>query len=517
MQAAEQETVDVLDAVVSTSRPVTAALRSDAQKPPATVRPCSNTGRFGARRRYAGQVLLTSAPLIAADLLALAGSTLIAFAFSGLLWSSFEPDLTFMLASLSGTFCAVCAMLGLYPGTGINPIVELKRITIALTLLFTGFFASSFVYDAGPALNACLAVAYLFALFIVPILRSFARSFFSRFCWWGQPVVIFGGGTAGTANYKYLASHPRLGLQPVGIIDDVQSHRRDRMPEPFAYLGPPERAQALANQHGIFWAVVAMPERTPSEVHRFIKTHVNNFPHMLVVPEMDGLPSLGNSVYDWGGLHSIRMKINLLLPLPRLLKEIMDISIVIVGGLLSLPLIALIALLIKISSPGPVIYGQQRIGLRGRRFQAWKFRTMMIDADKVLDKYLAAYPQLREEWEKNHKLRNDPRVTKIGRWLRLTSLDELPQLWNVLLGEMSLVGPRPIVQAEIGKYGESFDLYTKVLPGITGLWQISGRNNTTYAERVRLDSYYVRNWSPWMDLYILARTFKVVLQGEGAY
>jgi Undecaprenyl-phosphate galactose phosphotransferase WbaP len=263
--------------------------------------------------------------------------------------------------------------------------------------------------------------------------------------------------------------------------------------------------------------VVAMPERTPSEVHQFIKTHVSNFPHMLVVPEMDGFPSLGNSVYDWGGLPSIGMKINLLLPLPRLLKDVMDIFLVVVVGLLSLPIIALIALLVKISSPGPVIYGQQRIGFRGRQFKAWKFRTMVSDADSVLEKYLAADRQLREEWEKNHKLRNDPRVTKIGRWLRLTSLDELPQLWNVLLGEMSLVGPRPIVKAEISKYGETFDLYTKVLPGITGLWQISGRNNTTYAERVRLDSYYVRNWSPWIDLYILARTFKVVLRGEGAY
>jgi Undecaprenyl-phosphate galactose phosphotransferase WbaP len=394
---------------------------------------------------------------------------------------------------------------------------RIKTNQQALTLLFTGFFLSNFVHDAEPALNACLAAAYFLSLFFVPILRSFARSFFSRFRWWGQPVVIFGGGTAGAANYGYLASHPRLGLRPVGIIDHWQLHCGDRVPEPYVDLGPAARAQSLANQHGVFWALVAMPERAPSEVHRFIKTHVNNFPHMLIVPELDGLPSLENSVYDWGGLHGIRMKINLLLPLPRLLKDVMDILIVIIGGLLSLPLIALIALLIKISSPGPVIYGQQRIGFRGRRFQAWKFRTMVIDADKLLDKYLAADPQLREEWEKTHKLQNDPRVTKIGRWLRLSSLDELPQLWNVLLGEMSLVGPRPIVKAEISKYGESFDLYAKVLPGITGLWQISGRNKTTYAERVSLDSYYVRNWSPWMDLYILARTFRVVLCGDGAY
>ncbi len=518
MQAPEQEIVDVLDALVSISRPATVAPRSDIKRHPATVTPWSDAGRFGARRRYASQVLLTSAPLITADLLALAGSILLAFAFSGLLWANFKPDLTIMLTSLSGTFCAICVMLGLYPGTGMNPIVELKRISIALTLLFIGFFVSSFVYDAEPALNACLAVAYLLSLVFVPILRFSARSFSSRFRWWGQPVVIFGGGAAGTANYKYLTLHPRLGLRPVGIIDDWQLHWGDRVPEPYVYLGPPARAQSLANQNGVYWAVVAMPERAPAEVHQFIKTHVSNFPHMLVVPEMDGLPSLGNSVYDWGGLHSIGMKINLLLPLPRLLKDVMDLAIVIVGGLLSLPLIALIALLIKISSPGPVIYGQQRIGFRGSRFRAWKFRTMVIDADKVLDEYLAADPRLREEWEKNHKLQKDPRVTtKIGRWLRRTSLDELPQLWNVLLGEMSLVGPRPIVKAEISKYGESFDLYTKVLPGITGLWQVSGRNNTTYTERVRLDSYYVRNWSPWMDLYILARTVNVVLRGKGAY
>ncbi|MGH7599240.1 MAG: nucleoside-diphosphate sugar epimerase/dehydratase, partial [bacterium] len=366
MRAPEQETVEVLDGFVSIHHPATVAPRSDLKRHPGIVTPRSDTKRFGFHR-YAVQVLLTSAPLITVDLLALAGSTLLAFAFSGLLWSNFELDLTLMLVSLSGTFCAICAMLGLYPGTGLNPIVELKRISIALTLLFTGFFASSFVYDAGPALNACLAAAYLLALLFVPILRSFARSFFSRFRWWGQPVVIFGGGAAGTANYRYLISQPRLGLRPVGIIDDWQLHWGDRVPEPYVYLGPPARAQSFANQNGVFWAVVAMPERAPSELHQFIRTHVNNFPHMLVVPEMDGLPSLGNSVYDWGGLHSIGMRISLLLPLPRLLKDVMDLLIVIFGGLLSLPLIALIALLIKISSPGPVIYGQQRIGFRGSR------------------------------------------------------------------------------------------------------------------------------------------------------
>ena len=142
---------------------------------------------------------------------------------------------------------------------------------------------------------------------------------------------------------------------------------------------------------------------------------------------------------------------------------------------------------------------------------------MVVDADKVLQDYLDKHPELREEWERDHKLKNDPRVTLVGRVLRKTSLDELPQIWNVFKGEMSLVGPRPIVDDEIEKYGDTFNRYKRVLPGITGLWQVSGRNNTTYQERVNYDEYYVQNWSLRFDLYILLRTVRTVLFREGAY
>jgi Undecaprenyl-phosphate galactose phosphotransferase WbaP len=195
----------------------------------------------------------------------------------------------------------------------------------------------------------------------------------------------------------------------------------------------------------------------------------------------------------------------------------MDYVLVIIGGILCLPLIATIVLLIKLTSPGPATYAQKRIGKGGRPFWAWKFRTMVVNADELLQQYLDRDPELRAEWERDHKLKNDPRVTAVGYWLRKTSLDELPQLWNVLRGEMSLVGPRPIVAAEIPKYGDWMELYEQATPGITGLWQISGRNNTTYDMRIALDSRYVLNWSPWLDLYILARTIKVVLRREGAY
>ena len=178
---------------------------------------------------------------------------------------------------------------------------------------------------------------------------------------------------------------------------------------------------------------------------------------------------------------------------------------------------AAIIVLIKLDSPGPILYKHTRIGFGGRRFTAIKFRTMVKDADKQLADYLRQHPELRAEWNQFHKLRNDPRITRVGRWLRKPSLDELPQLLNVLRGEMSVIGPRPIVAEEVRHFGRTFPLYIKVKPGITGLWQVSGRSDTTYRERVCFDAYYVRNWSVWMDLYILGRTMVGVLCGRGAY
>jgi Undecaprenyl-phosphate galactose phosphotransferase WbaP len=187
------------------------------------------------------------------------------------------------------------------------------------------------------------------------------------------------------------------------------------------------------------------------------------------------------------------------------------------GGIVALPRIAAIAAAIKLSSPGPVFYGQKRYGRGGDPFVAWKFRTMVKNASEVLEEHLRSNPGLRREWMETQKLRDDPRITRVGRLLRRTSLDELPQLWNVLAGEMSLVGPRPIIAEEIPRYGGGFALYKKVTPGLTGMWQVSGRSLLTYEQRIGFDLYYVRNWSIWLDVHILARTVRAVLRGEGAY
>ena len=205
-----------------------------------------------------------------------------------------------------------------------------------------------------------------------------------------------------------------------------------------------------------------------------------------------------------------------LIPKSRLAR-IMDISLILLAAPYLILTFLVIMILIKLDSRGPVFYRQARIGRFGRKFHVYKFRTMVQNADQILQTYLENSPELKAEWLATHKLKKDPRVTRIGSILRKSSLDELPQLWNIIIGEMSLVGPRPIVDAEVEKYGKCFDLYIKVRPGLTGLWQVSGRNDTTYEHRVKLDEYYVLNRSLKLDLQILWKTVFVVLKKDGAY
>ena len=198
------------------------------------------------------------------------------------------------------------------------------------------------------------------------------------------------------------------------------------------------------------------------------------------------------------------------------LKRAIDIVGASVGLLLCIPIFLLVGIALK-QEGGSVFFAHHRVGRRGRVFPCYKLRTMLPDAQSRLDAYLASHPEAREEWARDFKLRDDPRVTKLGQFLRRSSLDELPQLWNVLIGDMSLVGPRPVVEAELERYGQHVQAYLAMRPGITGLWQVSGRNDTGYEQRVALDAQYVREWSVWLDCVILVRTVEVVLMRRGAY
>jgi Undecaprenyl-phosphate galactose phosphotransferase WbaP len=265
------------------------------------------------------------------------------------------------------------------------------------------------------------------------------------------------------------------------------------------------------------YAVIAASELRSPHNGNLLSQWATEFEHVLIIPDIMGLPSLWASASGVGGLHGLEVRQNLSRSLARFVKRLGDIAIAGTALTLLAPVLLILYIAVRVLSHGPAFYGQRRLGCNNRSFTAWKFRTMAIDGDTILTQALGKDPQLRGEWERDHKLRNDPRVTPIGRVLRKTSLDELPQLWNILIGDMSIVGPRPIVKQEIAKYGDTFNDYCMVRPGLTGLWQVSGRNNTTYEERVRFDEYYVRNWSLWLDLFIIFRTVKTVAFGEGAY
>jgi lipopolysaccharide/colanic/teichoic acid biosynthesis glycosyltransferase len=201
----------------------------------------------------------------------------------------------------------------------------------------------------------------------------------------------------------------------------------------------------------------------------------------------------------------------------RVIKRCCDVFLVLISMPVMLLVLGAVSAVVILSSPGPVFYSHRRIRKGGAFFSMWKFRTMCVNSAEVLEDYLIRHPEAQIEWNETHKLRRDPRITPLGAFLRRYSLDELPQLWNVLMGQMSLVGPRPIVAAEVEKYGDCFDCYCRVKPGLTGLWQVSGRSELSYDARVALDCEYVERWSLTKDFVILSRTFASVVNQDGAF
>jgi Undecaprenyl-phosphate galactose phosphotransferase WbaP len=413
-------------------------------------------------------------------------------------------------------FLVVYAAVGLYSGLGIGAPEELRRTTICSTILFL-FLAATTVSLRGA--NRYFTWTLLLALFLtvalVPLLRECVRQVCAGASWWGFPAVVFGAGDAGKAVVRALLQDPGLGLKPVAVLDDSDEDHSHIQGVPV--LGPSELAPLLFDGQRPAYAVFAMPDVPQHRLMSLIERYGANFSHVLVIPELHGFSSLWVDSKSVGGMVGLELRQQVLLSDYGVVKRSLDFLLTAVGGILVAPLMLLIACWIKLGSKGPVLYAQTRIGQNGVPFKAWKFRSMVMNAEAMLEGYLEKHPELREEWERDHKLKNDPRVTWAGKFLRRTSLDELPQLWNVFKGEMSLVGPRPITDKEVEKYGNAFELYKRVKGGITGLWQVSGRNDVTYDERVYWDLFYVRNWSVWLDFCILFRTIAVVLFSKGAY
>jgi Undecaprenyl-phosphate galactose phosphotransferase WbaP len=402
---------------------------------------------------------------------------------------------------------------GLYPGVSIGPINEIRRLTFATSAFFLSAGSLSFLMRGAELYSrAVFLLTWAATLVCVPLVRSLLRHLACRTSWWGYPIVLFGSGQSACSMVRKLTEHPEIGLRPVAVVDDsVQTWTIDGIT-----LCSSAVAEGLVRQ-GIRHAVVVAPELPSRQLAALIAAHAAEFPHLLCVPDIEGICNLSAETRDIVGIIAMHMRRHLLLRSSQIAKRCLDLVICFLLSIVALPVLVAISILIKLDSCGPILFQQKRIGRRGRHMTVWKFRTMSREASCLLAAYLSQSPEHMREWILTHKLRRDPRVTRVGRVLRKLSLDELPQLWNVIRGEMSLVGPRPIIDEEIARYGEFFDLYARVMPGLTGLWQVSGRTNTSYAERVSYDRYYIENWSVWMDIYLLFRTILVVVRGEGAY
>jgi Undecaprenyl-phosphate galactose phosphotransferase WbaP len=397
-------------------------------------------------------------------------------------------------------------LMKLYPGVGIGPIEELKRLTkgtsiVAVVMIMLNFsFRSTTIFPQG-----IMLISWILILIGVPTSRKLFRRLAHKLGFWGIPVVLIGKEKKVMSIQQRLNQHPLSGFWPVLCIDG-QSKDIFQMAKEYAPLFAQLTTLIIAIDHGNF-----------DSIHYLITQKAYPFKQtILLFDEAKSGPIWFTSINIVEHI-GFEVASNLLNLGQQFIKRILEIGLIILSLPLLLILSIFIAIAIKLNSPGPILFKHKRVGVHGKDLWVWKFRTMQHNANNLLAEYLEGKPMIQKEWKDNVKLKVDPRVTSFGRLLRQTSLDEVPQILNVIKGEMNLVGPRPITQNEIPLYGKYFEIYKQVTPGITGLWQISGRNNLPYQERVSLDVYYIQNWSIWMDIHILMHTLLAVIQRRGAY
>ena len=409
------------------------------------------------------------------------------------------------------------AMLGLYPGYGLDWAEELRRHTYSVfaTGAITAGFAVAFQF--GYLLSRLLLIlGFLGLLLLAPLAQYLVKRGMRKIGVWGKSVVVVGSGSAGEQVTSLLREKWELGYNPVAVFDyrlGLAEGSLEGLPCVDATL---TETADLAQRQGIDTIVFAMPHTRREQLATLVDWASASFRHVMVIPNLSGITNSAVIARDLAGTFGVEIKHNLLNPWARRVKRLLDLTGAVVAGTLILPLMGLIALLIKLDSPGPVMFVQERPGSNGRAFRIYKFRTMHSDAEQKFRELLLDNPHLRQEFEEHGKLEYDPRVTGVGPTLRKFSLDELPQIWNVLKGDMSFVGPRPYLYSQMSQVRGSETVILRTPPGISGLWQVSGRSSLTFEERVGMDMYYVRNWSVWLDLVILARTVKAVVSGRGA-
>ncbi|KJS77131.1 MAG: hypothetical protein JL56_03960 [Desulfotomaculum sp. BICA1-6] len=401
---------------------------------------------------------------------------------------------------------------------------ESGQIVKTTTLAFLVTICIVFLTKQGDMTSRTLVLfAWVMSLFLVPVMRYLSKLLLLKLHIWEKPVIILGAGETGKLLLNTLYRELSIGYRPVGFLDDdidKQLHPPE-LPDgqKVPVLGNFDEAETIIEQSGIRDVIVAAPGLPGKKLVQLVNKLQRKTYNLLVVPDLFGMAMEDAEVQHLFNERALVLKLknNLNDRLNLFTKTIFDLIASIIIFIMLIPFMLLLAIAIKIDSIGTVFFSDTRIGKDGVEFKCFKFRTMYPNADKILKEYLTANHSARIQWEKYAKLKdNDPRVTRVGVFLRRFSLDELPQILNVIKGDMSLVGPRPYLPREKEKMLGREDIFV-TRPGITGLWQVSGRNDVEFNERLRLDTWYVRNWSLWLDISILIRSIKVVIKGNGAY
>jgi len=417
-----------------------------------------------------------------------------------------------ILTPIVPAWVAVFAAYGLYRSRIHGFFEETLRTVSAVSVGMMLVLAGSFFYRQFSYSRLWILYAWVLSTVLILAVRGATRLVYRHLRARGidvQRVVIVGAGAEGRMVAETLLARPELGRRPVGFVDEERTGDVAGLP----VAGQPAQVLPVVRRLGAHAVVIALPpEAREIAMRTAVLCEEAGVPYA-IVPDLYTLAATGADVEVIGRLPLLRLHQNPLDGWGRRIKDGLDVFGALLGVVATLPLLVPIAALIALDSPGPVLYRQRRIGKGGVPFWAWKFRTMIATAEDDL----AADARLRAEFEQRFKLTDDPRVTRVGRWLRRTSLDELPQLLNVLKGDMSLVGPRPIVEEELQKYGPWERRLLRVKPGLTGLWQVLRHDEPDYTQRVNLDMYYIDHWSFGLDLKILLRTLPSVIAGRGAF
>ncbi|WP_419193856.1 exopolysaccharide biosynthesis polyprenyl glycosylphosphotransferase [Novipirellula herctigrandis] len=464
---------------------------------------------------YTSQLLMTALPILIVDLLISVASLLVAsflvynatgHSVPHTLWKQIPP-----LLVLQTFFLTLHQM---YPGIGGGHVFELRGLVRSTFCSFVVLASlNAWLGKLPQAEFATFVVGSIFICTLLPTARWLSRRLLSKSTWWGLRVLVLGERLSALQTCQELNENLNWGFRPVGYGCESNGEKDKWGPDEL-YTGPIADGIETAIKNHAPVIVIASGD---SDRSKDIERLAFQCPAIVSFRSLKS-PLLCNNAFQSPCTFATHFNSPLMRIVPRTFKRLSDLAICIPTIILLAPVGLLIAFLIRRADPGPVFFGHKRIGQHGRVFRAWKFRSMVVNAEGVLQQYLTDHPELRAEWEADQKLRNDPRVIPgIGGFLRKWSLDEFPQMWNILVGEMSLVGPRPIIENEIAKYSENYFAYSHMSPGLTGLWQVSGRNDTTYDERVTLDGFYAKNWTPWLDLLIILKTPAAVFGSRGAY